>query len=544
MLTLHSGPNWIHGSHNNPILDLANETNSTVVSPELGESVVFDESGHQLSEQTGQEISGIVWGIIDDAFKYSNEDSATIPPERSLMDFFRKRVEEMKLDRYTSKLVLQCAQIWGDYVGEPTETQSLKYMWLEECIDDGWFFLLKSSAFLTPARVSLLMKIENLFVASTYGSILARIAETALAKADLYLSTKVTSFTSDVSNPQKPKVTLTTADSLVPQAFDDVIITAPLGWLKRNLGAFNPLLPPRLTQALNNASYGRLEKVYISFEKAFWHDQNSNTPFFTKFLCPAFAPLQNPYRWTLEPVSLASLPEATAQPSLLFYLNGPCSAHVTSMISSLQANSSEYYDRLTEFFHPYYSLLPNYDATSPICQPVKVLSTDWQHDELAGWGSYTNFQVSTVSPKKWHQLGGDEVEIDPKNAAAADASRNTASTRTESTEENDDQERVDDEVHIDKDIQVLRQGCPERGIWFAGEHTAPFVALGTTTGAYWSGEAVGRRVLAAYGLGTYEDALDIEHEGLRMTATNGSASVKNEASVDRMGNTGAVETLG
>ena len=452
-------------------------------------------------------------GNLDDAFKYSNEDSAIIPPEKFLMDFFRKRVEEKKLDRYTSKLVLQYAQIWGGRVGEPIETQSLKYMWLEECIDDGWFFLPNSSVFLTPAGVLLLMKIENLFVASTYRSILARITGTALAKADLYLSTKVTSFTSDVSDRQKPKVTLTTADSPVAQAFDDVVITVPLGWLKRNLGAFNPLLSPRLTQALNNASYGRLEKVYISFGKAFWHNKNSNSPPFTTFLCPAYAPVQNPCRWTLEPLSLAALPEATAQPTLHFYLNGPCSAHVTSMISSLQANSSEYYDRLTEFFHPYYSLLPNYDATSPVCKPVKVLSTDWQQDEFAGCGSYTNFQVSTMSPKKSHQLGGDEVEINLKNAAAVEASRNTASTHTESTEGKDDQERVDDEVHTDKDIEVLRQGCPERGIWFAGEHTAPFVAVGTVTGAYWSGEAVGRRVLAAYGLVTHEDALAIDNAG-------------------------------
>lgn len=143
-----------------------------------------------------------------------------------------------------------------------------------------------------------------------------------------------------------------------------------------------------------------------------------------------------------------------------------------------------------------------------------------------------------MSPKKPHHLGGDEVEINPMNAAAAEASRNSANMDTESTEERDYQERVDDEVHIDKDIEVLRQGCPERGIWFAGEHTAPFVAVGTTTGAYWSGEAVGNRVLAAYGLGSYEDALAIEHEGLRMTATNGSASVKAGASVDRRENTG------
>lgn len=504
MLTLYSGPNWIHGSHNNPILDLANETNSTVVSPELGESVVFDESGRRLSEQTGQEISRIVWGIIDDAFKYSNEHSAIIPPEQSLMDFFRAKVEAKKLDRYTSKLVLQYAQIWGDYVGEPTETQSLKYMWLEECIDDGWFFLLKSSACFFSARVSSLIIIENLFVASTYRSILARIAGTALAKADLYLSTKVTSFTSDLSDPRKPKVSLTTANSPFPQTFDDIIITAPLGWLKRNLGAFKPSLSPRLTKALNNASYGRLEKVYISFERAFWHDHISSPPFFTKFLCPAYVPLQNPNRWTLEPVSLASLPDETAQPTLLFYLNGPSSAHVTSMISSLQLNSSEYYNLLTKFFHPYYSLLPNYDAASPVCQPVKILSTDWQHDEFAGWGSYTNFQVSTASPKKPHQLGGDKVEINPRNTAVAEASRDTACMTTEFTEYRDDEDGIDDEVHLDEDIEALRQGCPERGIWFAGEHTAPFIALGTVTGAYWSGEAVGRRVLAAYGLGSYE----------------------------------------
>jgi len=36
---------------------------------------------------------------------------------------------------------------------------------------------------------------------------------------------------------------------------------------------------------------------------------------------------------------------------------------------------------------------------------------------------------------------------------------------------------------------------PEQGIWIAGEHTAPFVALGTATGAYWSGEKVALRIL-------------------------------------------------
>lgn len=79
------------------------------------------------------------------------------------------------------------------------------------------------------------------------------------------------------------------------------------------------------------------------------------------------------------------------------------------------------------------------------------MGTTWVNDELAGNGSYTNFQVGLKE--------GDE------------------------------------------DVKVLREGLHERGLWFAGEHTAPFIALGTTTGAYWSGEGVGRRIAEAYGMG-------------------------------------------
>jgi hypothetical protein len=50
-------------------------------------------------------------------------------------------------------------------------------------------------------------------------------------------------------------------------------------------------------------------------------------------------------------------------------------------------------------------------------------------------------------------------------------------------------------VEGDKDIVAMRQGVPAEGIWLAGEHTAPFVALGTVTGAYWSGEHVAKRIV-------------------------------------------------
>ena len=62
------------------------------------------------------------------------------------------------------------------------------------------------------------------------------------------------------------------------------------------------------------------------------------------------------------------------------------------------------------------------------------------------------------------------------------------------------EEQEQQQIHLEDDIRAMRAGLPERGIWFAGEHTAPFVALGTTTGAYWSGESAALRVLAAHGL--------------------------------------------
>ena len=65
------------------------------------------------------------------------------------------------------------------------------------------------------------------------------------------------------------------------------------------------------------------------------------------------------------------------------------------------------------------------------------------------------------------------------------------------------------------------------GLWLAGEHTAPFVALGTTTGAYWSGEGVARRICKKWGRVVVEDAgeeaKEVKKEG---EARNGGSTVE------------------
>lgn len=133
---------------------------------------------------------------------------------------------------------------------------------------------------------------------------------------------------------------------------------------------------------------------------------------------------------------------------MLFYIYGDESHYITSKVRSFAAKG-EKEEFLFAFFKPYYSRLPSYDEANPDCKPTACFSTDWLHDDLAGNGSYCNFQ-----------RGLEEG---------------------------------------DKDILAMREGVRAEGIWLAGEHTAPFVALGTVTGAYWSGEDVGKRIAREYG---------------------------------------------
>lgn len=112
------------------------ETKTTIFS--IGErQSVFDSAGQVMNETKATKYSELVWGIISDAFRHSNEDSAHIPPEKSLMDFFREKVKEKDVTVDEQNILLQMAQMWGAFVGDPIEKQSLKFFWLEECIEGG-----------------------------------------------------------------------------------------------------------------------------------------------------------------------------------------------------------------------------------------------------------------------------------------------------------------------------------------------------------------------------------------------------------------------
>ncbi|KAL2073422.1 hypothetical protein VTL71DRAFT_10746 [Oculimacula yallundae] len=430
------GANWIHGTESNPIMDLAKATNTATHN--WGEAFnVFDADGKLLKD--GKSLNEALWGIIVQAFKHSADNTATIDPKESLYDFFLEKVQEKfpsKDEARERDIMMQMTEMWGAFVGSPVQNQSLKFFWLEECIDG-----------------------ENLFCAGTYHKILETIAKPALAGAKLKLSTKLT-----LVETSSNKVSVHTENGDVSE-FDEVVVTCPLGWLQKNKKVFRPELPFRFSQAIDAIGYGTLEKVYITFPRAFWLGSDEHpdaTPHtgFSQWIAPSYTKSTNPERWNQEVVDLATLAGDTAHPTLLFYLYGAQSELFGKELST-KTTETEREIYLINFFKPYYSLLPHYSADSADCAPVQCLPTTWVLDDLAGNGSYTTIRTGVQE--------------------------------------------------ADKDIEIMRESLPGRSVWFAGEHTAPFVALGTVTGAYWSGEDVARRIASSYGMDV--DGAGGEREG-------------------------------
>ena len=207
------------------------------------EQAVYDSTGTRLPPRKVADTTERFWGIVADASEYSNEHWRDIPPQRSLMDF----VLDKSHDEYGDvpepeacrrrQLLQQEAEMWGGFVGGPTTRQSLRFLWLEECIGG-----------------------ENVFVASTYQKILARVAAPAVAGATVKLNTRVVAIRSG-SEGEQARVYLDLADG-TSEVFDDVVVTVPLGCLKHAATLFQPPLPPRLGKAIDSIGYGNLDKVY------------------------------------------------------------------------------------------------------------------------------------------------------------------------------------------------------------------------------------------------------------------------------------------
>jgi len=122
-------------------MDLAKET-KTPTSGFDAQTIMYDEDGMLIPIGDGIRCSEMMWAIIKKAFEYSNESSANIDPEMTLLDFFQEQIPHCipnSEEGYSRKryILRQLCEAWGAFVGSPIAKQSLKFFWLEECLDGG-----------------------------------------------------------------------------------------------------------------------------------------------------------------------------------------------------------------------------------------------------------------------------------------------------------------------------------------------------------------------------------------------------------------------
>lgn len=119
----------------NPIIAIAEATKTTLQDFELGQ-FVFSKDGKLLDRETTTKLSDFLWTTIEDAFEYSNKHKDTIPSDRSLLDFFLEMIEGADFSPAEKEACIETCKLWGAYVGDSVERQSLKFFCLEECVDD------------------------------------------------------------------------------------------------------------------------------------------------------------------------------------------------------------------------------------------------------------------------------------------------------------------------------------------------------------------------------------------------------------------------
>lgn len=104
-------------------------------------SYVVDNLGKLVENHKADEALERVWRILKKASEYSAENVKTINPSLSLYDFFSSECDKLvhsgEIDEYERKLLVGMADMWGAYVGDRAERQSLKFFFLEDCIGGG-----------------------------------------------------------------------------------------------------------------------------------------------------------------------------------------------------------------------------------------------------------------------------------------------------------------------------------------------------------------------------------------------------------------------
>lgn len=134
------GASWIHGTQGNPIVELARNTESTTVACSAVESIC-NTNGVWFDRKKARQYYEEVWEILELAMKQSHANAAAIPDTIKMMDFVHEEIQRKCSHRRCQEpdapLLAYIAEMWGAFMGDDGERQSLKNLWLDAGLEGG-----------------------------------------------------------------------------------------------------------------------------------------------------------------------------------------------------------------------------------------------------------------------------------------------------------------------------------------------------------------------------------------------------------------------
>jgi monoamine oxidase len=235
------GGSWIHHPIGNPMSALAVELGVTVSPgdplPTLGG---YDHGeGRPLSRAEVEALMTLVW----DEFPSAAADLiAECGPQSSVAVAIERFLARVDLEPHTLRRARQMLRADAEaQAADAAEHQSLQWFWNEMEYGGEFFGDLPSGG---------------------YRSVVQGLA----AGLDVRLSTPVAELALSPSG-----ATVRAADGTTYDA-THVVVTVPLGVLKRGVPAISPALPPGHAASIERLGFGRYEKVCVGFAEPFWRE--------------------------------------------------------------------------------------------------------------------------------------------------------------------------------------------------------------------------------------------------------------------------------
>jgi len=264
-IPLSGGAAWIHGIDNNPITMLAKRFHANMAPVNLNKFATFDRHGQIISQNIIQQFNEKFEQLLKQAKKLAYDSKHDISLATALSTF----IENEKLSPTEQDLFKRKLMFFEGYIGANYEFLSARH-WDQEEIWPG----------------------DNCFLTSSYQPIIDGLLQNCLVK----LNTIVTNI-----NTRENDIEIVSENTVFYA--DAVIITVPLGILKKNFIKFNPPLPIAKEKAIEHLDMGLFNITAIKFPTAFWQKE-FQLMFFTQFDDSSIPTFLNLYHFIQQPILL------------------------------------------------------------------------------------------------------------------------------------------------------------------------------------------------------------------------------------------------